>query len=76
MEAKKKATEAAQHIHINCINALTGYTCKDSDNEYIIQKNKVFNLLNKSPKTTMADTHALNVSLVTGSRLPSILMRT
>ena len=53
MEAKKKATEAAQRIYINCINALTGYTCKDSDNEYIIQKNKVFNSLNKSPKTML-----------------------
>ena len=53
MEENKKATEAAQRIHINCINALTGYTCKDSDNEYIIQKNKVFNSLNESPKTML-----------------------
>ena len=53
MGEKKRATEAAQRIHMNRINALTGYTCKDSDNEYIIQKNKVFNSLKESPKTML-----------------------
>ena len=53
MEEKKKATEAAHCIHLNCTTALTGSTCKDNENEYIIQKNKVFNSLNESPKTML-----------------------
>jgi hypothetical protein len=53
MEEKKKATEATHHIHLNCTTNLTGSTCKDSENEYIIQKNKVFNSLKESPKTML-----------------------
>lgn len=53
MEENKKATEAAHHIHLNCTTSLTGSSCKDNENEYIIQKNEVFNSLNKSPKTML-----------------------
>lgn len=53
MGAKKKATEAANRIHTNCIHALTGSMCKDSENKYVIQKNKVFNSLKERPKTML-----------------------
>ena len=53
MKERKKATEVAQHIHINCVHSLTGSMCKYSENEYIIQKNKVFNSLKESPKTML-----------------------
>lgn len=53
MGAKKKATGAAHRINISCTNSLTGSTRKDSENEYIIQKNKVFLSLKKSPKTML-----------------------
>lgn len=53
MVTNKKATEAAHRINISCINALTGSVRKDSENEYIIQKNKVFLSLKEAPKTML-----------------------
>ena len=51
MGEKKRATEVAQHIYINCINTLTGSLCKDNENEYFIQEQTVFISLKECPKT-------------------------
>lgn len=52
MGAREKATGAAQH-YTNCTTSLTGSGSKDSDNKYIIQRNRVFNALKESPKTML-----------------------